>query len=124
MRDAATVCIAFVTCWMFRMLRIRRRISRSLGIGYDLAAFFCATELSLGGLVEVGPELRERGELAELAEVELEAPGHLAHRLDLGVAADPGHRKARVDRRAHARVEQVGLQVDLAVGDRDDVRRD
>ena len=51
-------------------------------------------------------------------------PGHLLHRLDLGGAADAGDRDADVDRRPDALVEQVGLQEDLAVGDRDDVGRD
>ena len=51
-------------------------------------------------------------------------PGHLLHRLDLGGATDPRHRDADVDRRPDALVEQVRLEEDLAVGDRDDVRRD
>src|SRR5439155_7728995 len=36
----------------------------------------------------------------------------------------PGHGDAHVDGGPHAGVEQVLLQVDLAVGDRDDVRGD
>ena len=40
------------------------------------------------------------------------------------VATHAGHRDADVDRRAHARLEQVVDQVDLAIGDRDDVGRD
>ena len=39
-------------------------------------------------------------------------------------AADARHRVADVDRRTNALVEEVGLQEDLAVGDRNDVRRD
>ena len=46
------------------------------------------------------------------------------HRLDLRRATDADHRDADVHRRANAGVEQVGLEEDLAVGDRDDVRRD
>ena len=38
--------------------------------------------------------------------------------------AHPRHRQADVHRRPDARVEEVGLEVDLAVGDRDDVGRD
>ena len=43
---------------------------------------------------------------------------------DLRVAAHARHRDADVDGRAHARVEEVRLEEDLAVGDRDHVRRD
>src|SRR3954449_1813496 len=38
--------------------------------------------------------------------------------------ADARHRDADVDGRAHAGVEELGLEEDLPVGDRDDVRRD
>ena len=40
------------------------------------------------------------------------------------VAAHARHRDADVDGRAHAGVEELRLEEDLAVGDRDDVRRD
>ena len=69
-------------------------------------------------------ELRERGLLAIARELEPQATGDLLHRLGLRVAADARHADADVHRRANARVEQVGLEEDLAVGDRDDVRRD
>src|SRR6185437_7219812 len=69
-------------------------------------------------------ERGERLQVAELRQAELQRAGYLAHRPDLRVAADTGDRDAHVDRGPHARVEQVGREVDLAVGDRDDVRRD
>ena len=50
--------------------------------------------------------------------------GDLLHRLDLRRRADARHRDADVHRRADALVEQVGLEEDLAVGDRDHVGRD
>src|SRR6266545_3443681 len=81
-------------------------------------------QLRAGGLIQVGGEGGERLQLAELRQVEPEPAGDPAHGLDLRVAADPGHRDAHVDGRADARVEQVGLQEDLAVGDGDDVGRD
>ena len=79
---------------------------------------------ALGGLVEVGAERRERLELAVLRQVEPQRPATALHRLGLGVAADPGHRDTDVDGRPDAGVEQVGLEEDLAVGDRDHVGRD
>src|SRR5215207_5824267 len=83
-----------------------------------------ARERALRVLVEVGPERRERLEVAELRQLALHPARDLAQRPDLGVAADARHRDADVDRRAHARVEQLRLEEDLAVGDRDHVRRD
>ena len=74
--------------------------------------------------VEVRAELGERLEVAVLRELELQPPGDLLHRLDLRVAADARHRDADVDGRPHAREEELRLEEDLPVGDRDDVRRD
>src|SRR5699024_1687153 len=74
--------------------------------------------------VEVGGEHREGLERAVLREVELESTGDLLHRLDLRVTADPGDRDTHVDGGADVGVEEVGLEVDLAVGDGDDVGRD
>ena len=82
-----------------------------------------AIELVQRRLVEVAAELRERRELAVLREVETQRAGDLAHRLDLRRSADARDRVADVDRRTDALVEQVALEEDLAVGDRDDVGR-
>ncbi len=51
-------------------------------------------------------------------------PATALHGLDLGGPADARDRVAHVDRGPEAGVEEVGLEEDLAVGDRDDVRRD
>ena len=75
-------------------------------------------------LVEVGAEGGEGLQLAELRQVEPQRAGDRLHRLDLRRPTDPGDRDADVDGRPHPGVEQVGLQEDLAVGDRDDVGRD
>ncbi len=81
-------------------------------------------ELRLGHGVEVGAERGERLELTELLQVGLERAHRGLHGLDLGGRADTGHRDADVDRRADTGLEQVVLQEDLAVGDRDHVGRD
>ena len=83
-----------------------------------------AVQLGPGGGVQVGRERGERLQVAVLGQRQLEAARHLLHRLDLRVTADPGHRAAHVDGGPDTRVEQVGLQEDLPVGDRDDVGRD
>ena len=68
-------------------------------------------------------EHREGGHRAVLRERELERTGDLLHRLGLGGTTDTGHGNTHVDGGTLIRVEQVGLQEDLAVGDRNDVRR-
>src|SRR5438067_1577983 len=98
--------------------------------GYVLALFQklgearAAGERLLGGLVEVGAELRERRQLAVLRQLEAQAAGDLLHRLDLRVAADARDGDADVDGRALACVEEVRLEEDLPIGDRNDVGRD
>ncbi len=59
-------------------------------------------QLLAGGCIEIGSELRERGHLAVLRELETKRPGDLLHRLDLRVTADTRHRDADVDRGADA----------------------
>ena len=81
-------------------------------------------ELGLGHRVELGAERGEGLEVAELGQVELQRAGHRAHGPDLGRATHAGHRDAHVDGRAHTGLEEVVLEVDLAVGDRDDVGGD
>src|SRR6185437_15714411 len=90
----------------------------------DFDQALAAGELRLRGLIELlGAELRERGELAVLREIETKRAGHLAHGLDLRVAADAAYRKADVDGGTNAAIEKIGFEIDLAVGDRDDVGR-
>ena len=83
-----------------------------------------AMELRLRRLVQIAAELRERGELAVLRKVEPQRPRHLSHRFDLRRAAHARNRIAHVDRRPDALIEQIRLEEDLSVGDRDHVRRD
>ena len=90
----------------------------------DLHQPAAAGDLPLGGRVQVRSELGEGRHLAVLGKVQPEPAGHLLHGPDLRVAADTGNRQAHVDGGTNARVEQVRLQIDLAVGDGDDVGRD
>src|SRR6266478_4321707 len=71
----------------------------------------------------VGAELCEGRKFAILRHVETQRSGHLAHSFDLRVAADAAHGDADVDGRANASVEKIGFQIDLAVGDGNDVGR-
>jgi hypothetical protein len=76
------------------------------------------------GLVELGAELGEGFQFAVGGQVQSQRAGDLLHGLGLGVAAHARHADADVDGRADAGEEQVGLEVDLPVGDADDVGRD
>ena len=80
-------------------------------------------KLLLRGLVEVGAELRKAGELLVRSKVQTEVAGDLLHGLGLCVATDAGHGNAHVDCRALALEEELGLQVDLTIGNGNDVGR-
>ena len=88
------------------LLDRHRRVQRLL---QQLDEPVAALELRLRHRVELGAERRERLELAELREVELQRSGDRLHRLDLRGATDAGHRDADVDRGPHTRLEQVVL---------------
>jgi len=83
-----------------------------------------ALELIACPLVEVRGELGEGRHVPILREIETKPARDLAHRLDLGSPAHAGHREAGGDRGADASIEEVGEQVDLAIGDRDDIGGD
>ena len=82
-----------------------------------------AVELRLGLGVEIGTELGEGREFAELGELALEFAADLLDGLDLRGGTDA--RDGETDRHGgtDALVEEIGFEEDLAVGDRDDVRR-
>ena len=61
---------------------------------------------------------------AVLGQGDLEGTGDLLHGLDLCGTTHTGYRDTYVNSRALVRVEQVGLQEDLAVGNRNDVGGD
>src|SRR6185503_18995905 len=60
---------------------------------------------------------------AELRQVEAERTGDLFHRLDLRATTNAAHGDTDVDGRANAGEEQVGLEEDLTVRDRNHVGR-
>ena len=85
---------------------------------------FAAAKLGLGGLVQVGAELGEGGQFAVLGEVE---PKRLAATCFMAlICALPPTRDTEMPTLIagpNAGVEQVGFEIDLAVGDRDHVGR-
>ena len=83
-----------------------------------------AVDLGLRRRIQLRTELGEGGQLPELREVAFQPAGHLLHRLELRGRTDARDRDPDRDRRPDALVEQVRLQENLAIGDRDDVGGD
>ena len=83
-----------------------------------------AGQLSLGGVVQVGCEHRERFHRTVLCQLQLQGTGDLLHSLGLCGTTNAGHGDTDVHCRALVSVEQIGLQEDLAVSNGDDVGRD
>src|SRR4029079_14412183 len=100
------------------LLAGKRLVLRLLEYLRDLLA---ARQLVTRGLVQVRSELGEGGQLAVLSQVELQRPGDLLHRLGLGGRPDTRNGCTYVETRPLTGVEKVGLQEELAVGDRNDV---
>ncbi len=94
-----------------------------LGLLQDFDRATTALELATGCVVEVGGELRKSGELTILREVGPDTARQLLDDLGLRSTTDARHRNTGVDGRADTGVEEVGLEEDLAVGNRDDVGR-
>src|SRR6516225_3311545 len=98
----------------------QRRVLRLLQQFRDAGA---AVQLLAGGVVQVRGELGEGREFAVLRQVRTDAARQALDQVGLGGAADARHRDTGVDGGTDAGVEQAGFQEDLAVGDRDHVRR-
>ena len=80
---------------------------------------------SLTGLgIQVGAELGKDFQLAVAGQVDTQGAGGLLDGPGLGGAAHTGDRQAHVDGGALAGEEEVALQIDLAVGDGNDVGGD
>src|SRR5579875_2453865 len=93
---------------LHHLLLDRHRLT--LGLVQRLHQPLAARQRALGLDIKLRAELGEGLQLAVLRELELEPSRDAAHRRQLGVAADAGDRDPDVDRRPHARVEQLRLK--------------
>jgi len=75
----------------------------------------------LSGSVEIRTELGEGSDFSVLGQLELEGTGDLLHGLDLGGGTDTGHRETDIDGGADTLVEELSLQEDLTISDRDHI---
>ena len=87
----------------------------------DLGQAGAALQDVLSGGVKVRAELRKGGDLTVLGELQLEGTGDLLHPGELRGGSDAGHGQTDVEGRADPLVEQLSLQEDLAVGNRNHV---
>jgi hypothetical protein len=102
-----------------------RLTSTSSRLLQDLGDALASLQLPAGGRVEFrGAELGKGLQLSVLGQVQAHPACNLAHRPPLRGAADSRHREAYVEGGPDTGVEEVRLQVDLPVGDGDDVGRD
>ena len=81
-------------------------------------------DLGFRARFQLGTEAGEDLELEELQVAELHCAGLALDARVLRLAADARHRQRHIHRREHAGSEQPPVEVDLAVGDRDQVGRD
>src|SRR3546814_1058553 len=70
---------------------------------------FAARQHPLGGGVQVGAELGERGHFPVLGQLALDRPGRGLHRLDLSRGSHPADADADVHRRADALEDRKGV---------------
>lgn len=77
----------------------------------------------LGSGIQIGTELGESGNLTVLGQEELQGTSDLLHGLELCSGTDTRHGQTDVDGWSDTLVEELSLQEDLAVGDRDDIGR-
>jgi hypothetical protein len=82
---------------------------------------FTTVECLLGGGIQIGTELGEGSNLTVLSQEKLKRTSDLLHGLELGSGTDTGHRETDVDGGADTLVEQLSLQEDLTIGNRNDV---
>lgn len=94
-----------------RVLTLLQQLGESLSSGQQVP----------GGLVQVGTERSESGDLSVLGQVQLQGTGDGLHDLGLGGGTDSGDGKTDVDGRSDTLEEELGLQEDLSVGNGNNV---
>ena len=95
-----------------------------LWLDEELLVLAATIDRTCGHRVDVTTEFGERLKLAELCLSDLQRAGDLLHTLDLGITTYARYRDTHVDGRTYTPVEEVGLEENLTVGDRDHIGRD
>lgn len=77
----------------------------------------------LGGSIKIGTELGKGSNFSVLGQEELEGTGNLLHGLDLGSGTDSRDGKTDVNGGSDTLVEELGLEENLTIGNRNNVGR-
>jgi len=101
-------------CWHWDVLLLLKELSKLLTSIKEL----------LGGGIEIGTKLCESGNFSVLGELELHGTRNLLHGLDLSGRSDSGDGKTDINGWSDTLVEELSLQEDLSISDRDDVSWD
>lgn len=101
-------------CWHWDVLFLLKELSKLLTSVKEL----------LGGGIKIGTELGESGNLSVLSELELHGSRNLLHGLDLSGGSDSGDGKTDVNCWSDTLVEELSLQEDLSISDRDNISWD
>jgi hypothetical protein len=101
-------------CWHWNVLLLLKELSKLLTSVKEL----------LGGGIKIGTELGESGNLSVLGELELHGSRNLLHGLDLSGGSDSGYGKTDVNGWSDTFVEELCLQEDLSISDRNNVSWD
>src|SRR3954469_17675953 len=74
--------------------------------------------------IQIRSELSEGSKLAVLRQIELHLAGDLLNCFDLRSGTNAAYGQADGDGRPDALIKEIGLQINLTIRNRDDVRRD
>ena len=95
-----------------------------LWLDKQLSILTSTVKSHLCDLVHIGRELRESFQLTVLCHIYLQRSGNLLHTLYLCRTTYTGYRYTYIDGWTEALIEEIGLQIDLSVGNRDNIRWD
>jgi hypothetical protein len=98
-------------------------VRRVLGLLEELSETGTSVEEVSGGSIQIGTELGESCDFSVLGEVKLQGTGNRLHEFGLGGGTDSRDGETDVDCWSDTLEEELGLQEDLSVGDRNDVGR-
>src|SRR5690554_1979401 len=118
--DRNVVQEAFVGCEQgYRGLRDAKR--RILALFHDFGHALTTLDLFTRSLIQIRSKLRESGQLTELGQIETDTAAQLLDDFRLRCTTDTRYRKTRIYSRTNTRVEQISLEINLTVRDRDHI---
>jgi len=87
----------------------------------ELSEFLTSVQKLLSSGIKIGTELGEGSDFSVLGKLELHGTGDLLHGLDLGSGTDSRYGKTDVNGWSDTLIEELSLQEDLSISDRNNV---